>query len=86
MSQSIFLAELDPLGAHVRSARFGAGEAIEQRYIGVAAGKGSIALAGGWKTTLDFGGGALDPHGELDAFVARFAEQPGWGARTREQR
>jgi hypothetical protein len=72
---SIFLAELDgATGAHRRSVRFGAGEELDQRVVSLAAGAGTVALAGGWKTTLAFGDGkTLDPHGALDAFVARLS-------------
>jgi hypothetical protein len=72
---SIFLAELEgATGAHRRSVRFGAGEELDQRVVSLAAGAGTVALAGGWKTTLAFGDGkTLDPHGALDAFVARLS-------------
>ena len=72
VSQSIFLAELDPQGTHVRSTSFGAGEAIETRSVHIAARQGALVLAGAWKTTLAFGDGStLDPHGSFDAFLAK---------------
>ncbi len=69
-SLDVFVAKLDPSGAHVWSERFG--DAGDQLLTSVAAAPdGGVALAGYFNGSPDFGGGALVVDGNTDAFVAR---------------
>ncbi len=64
----VFLAKLDPNGAHVWSKRFGEGGT--QVGTAIAAGSaGQIALTGYFDGSLDFGGGPLNGAGLTDAFA-----------------
>lgn len=67
-SRDICLAKFDPDGSHLWSQRFG--DSDGQSAYGVASdGAGSALVAGGFRGTLDFGGGPLT--GEDDIFLAK---------------
>jgi hypothetical protein len=68
----VFVAKLDPSGAHLWSKRAGDPKAQSARAIAVD-GAGNVLLTGTFAGTIDFGGGALASAGGLDVFVAKLA-------------
>ncbi|MBK8257202.1 MAG: hypothetical protein IPK82_31580 [Polyangiaceae bacterium] len=68
----IFVAKLDPTGAVLWAKNFGNG--TPQDCYGVAVdGAGNIAVIGGFRLTIDFGGGGLTSTGsEQDLFIVKF--------------
>jgi hypothetical protein len=70
----IFLAKLDPDGAHQWSQRFGSGSNIDQYAYGVATDAGeNVFLTGGFYGSVDFGGGTLTSSGAgVDFYLAKF--------------
>jgi hypothetical protein len=69
-SRDMFILKLSSAGNHVMSKRFGG--LLEEEGAAIAVDSGSnIAVTGTFKSTLDFGGGALTSAGGDDIFVAR---------------
>ncbi len=70
----IFLAKYNPIGGHLWSQRFGDelvdGGDVKGPDIAVD-GVGSILLTGGFRGTVDFGGGPLESTGEWDMFITK---------------
>ncbi|XXX74568.1 hypothetical protein WMF30_43660 [Sorangium sp. So ce134] len=68
----VFLAKLDPGGAHLWSRRFG--DTLNQHPSGLAVdGAGNAICAGEFSGAIDLGGGALWPAGAEDVFLAKFS-------------
>lgn len=69
-TRDVFVAKLDPDGAHVWSKRFGG--AVEQFATGVAVDASGDVLVSGWFAgSIDFGGGPLISPGPSSGFVAK---------------
>jgi hypothetical protein len=67
----IFLAELNPSGAHLWSKRFGG--AGDQNSLSVATdAERNAIITGAFGGTVNFGGGTLTSAGESDIFIAKF--------------
>ena len=76
----VFVAQLDSDGNHLWSQRFG--DINDDRALSVAIdGAGNVFVAGLFRNSIDFGGGALVAAGADDAFVAAFDSNgnPLWG-------
>jgi hypothetical protein len=74
--QDIFVAKLDPGGAHLWSQRFG--DASDQHGTHVAVdGSGNVVVTGSMAGSVDFGGGPLTSAGSNDVFVVKL--DPGGG-------
>lgn len=71
----VYVAKLDPSGAHVWSRRFGSAE--EQRCTDVGIdGEGQVVITGYFLGTIDFGGGPMTSNdGQYSAFLAAFDTQ-----------
>jgi hypothetical protein len=68
----IFIAKLDPTGAHVWSARYGDGS--DQQGMGIAADSlGNVIISGKFKGTLSFGGDEMVAAGDTDSYVAKLS-------------
>lgn len=72
-SSDIFVARFDTSGAY-QSDTFWGSAALETGSDVHADGAGGFVLTGVYQTALDFGSGALTPHGSYDIFVARFKD------------
>jgi hypothetical protein len=70
----VFIAELDPAGAHKWSVRFGDSHGQVGQSI-AADGMGHVLVAGDMSGSVNFGGGTLTSAGASDVFVAKFLEQ-----------
>jgi hypothetical protein len=67
----LFVAKYGPGGAHLWSKRFGDAQ-DQQSYFAVAVdASGNVILAGGFRGSIDFGGGALTSAAGNDIFVAK---------------
>lgn len=78
----VFVAKLDPSGAHVWSKRFG--DAADQYGASIAVdGVGNVLLTGGFYGAVDFGGGQLASAGNSDVFLAKLDASGGhiWSKR-----
>ncbi|PCC74996.1 hypothetical protein SAMN02745121_03797 [Nannocystis exedens] len=74
----VYLAKYSPTGVHLWSKRFGAGQDQANDVLRLAVSPdGDIAIAGDFKSTIDFGGGVLTCEGSDDAFLARFDPDAG---------
>lgn len=69
----LYVARLDPTGAHVWSKRFGDAASQSGQGLAVDRTSGAVAIAGTFQGTLDLGGGPLVCAGAEDAFLAVFA-------------
>ena len=68
--EDLFIAKLDPMGAHVFSKRYG--DVLDQRGLGIAADPGGAVLVTGWfQGTTDFGAGNVTSGGNDDGFVLK---------------
>jgi Beta-propeller repeat len=78
----IFLAKLDPNGAHVWSKRFGDGGS-QVGYAVSTDGAGNVVVTGAFSGTVDFGNGPLVSSGGDDVFVAKLDPSGGpiWSRR-----
>jgi hypothetical protein len=75
-SEDIFVAKLDPTGAHVWSKRFG--DASDQNALSLAVDTaGNVVVLGYFNGAIDFGGGALTSAGLEDIFVAKLSAAAG---------
>jgi hypothetical protein len=69
-NEDVFVAKLDPTGAHVWSKRFG--DASDQNALSVAADSaGNVIVTGYFNGAVDFGGGALTSAGLGDIFLVK---------------
>jgi FlgD Ig-like domain len=66
----VFVAKLDPGGAHLWSKRFGSTLSQSAQAVATDA-DGNVYLAGTFKNAIDFGGGPLTSAGEDDVFLAK---------------
>lgn len=71
----VFVAKLDPAGAHLWSERFGGAGADEAQDVAVSPAAGEVVLTGTFSSTIDFsgeqGGSTLTSAGSRDIFVAK---------------
>jgi hypothetical protein len=68
----VFVARLDPAGAHLESDRYGGLADQRGRALSVDP-SGGMVVAGDFSGALDFGAGPLQSAGDRDGFAARFA-------------
>jgi hypothetical protein len=68
----IFLAKFDPSGTHSWSRRFGDSDDYQEAWSVAVDPSGNALVAGYFRGTVDFGGGALVSVGGEDIFVAKF--------------
>ncbi len=67
----VFVAKYDANGAHQWSVRLG-GTSDDVAYAVAVDGSGSVFVTGGFRDTVDFGGGNLVSAGSYDIFLAKF--------------
>jgi hypothetical protein len=70
-NNDVFLAKLDTDGDHVWSNRYGSGNDQEGSAV-VIDGTGDVIAAGGFESTINFGGSTLTSSGGRDVFLAKF--------------
>ncbi|WP_437815716.1 SBBP repeat-containing protein [Sorangium sp. So ce1078] len=75
-ADDVFVAKLDAAGEHVWSKLFGGAGADRCDRIAVDP-EGNVLVAGGFHSSVDFGGRALTSAGMRDAFVLRLAPEDG---------
>jgi hypothetical protein len=70
-ASDVFVAKLDPSGAHLWSKRFGDAGFSQYGTAVAVDGAGNVVVSGYFFGTVDFGGGALTSAGSDDLFVAK---------------
>ena len=73
----IFLCKLSSTGAHLWSRQIGSLTSNETAEAVAVDGTGNVFVAGHTVTTIDLGGGPLDPFGSSDGFVAKYSAATG---------
>jgi hypothetical protein len=73
--EDLYVAKLDPSGAHIASARYGGSNGVDYALAATVDSKDDILLGGSFESTIDFGAGPVSSQGSDDAFVVKLDGQ-----------